>query len=114
MVWDVLEAWGDDPPSHPVIHKSKGMDRVPPKPPLSDLADASNDFDVFLQPPKPPKPPTREWIPHLSTPIATKTAKTVTVGPWSFAEHLKPLRLEGPNKNELIPARSNFTKPRRY
>ena len=26
MVWDVLEAWGDDPPSHPVIHKSKGVD----------------------------------------------------------------------------------------
>ena len=46
MVWDVVEAWGDDPPSRPVFQKPEGMDPLPPKPPFSDLADASSDSDV--------------------------------------------------------------------
>ena len=107
MVWDVFEAWGDDPPSHPVIHKSKGMERVSPKPPLSDLADASNDFDVFFATAKTAKTANEGMDPpSFPAAVATKTAKTaktVTVGPWSFAEHLNHSGLRV--RKEWIPAR---------
>ena len=121
MVWDVLEAWGDDPPFHPVIHKSKGMDRVSPKPPLSDLADASNDFDVFCnRPNRQTAKNANEGMdpPSFPATVAAKTAQTaksITVGPWSFAEHLNHSGLRVRTKiKEWIPARSNFTKPGRY
>ena len=110
MVWDVLEAWGDDPSSHPVIHKSKGTDRVSPKPPLSDLADASNDFDVFFATAKIAKTANEGMDPpSFPAAVATKTAKTVTVGPWSFRRAFEPLRLEGPNKNKgMDPSKIKF------
>ena len=53
--------------------------------------------------------------PSFPAAVATKTAKTVTVGPWSFAEHLNHSGLSVRTKiKEWIPARSDFTKPGRY
>ena len=106
MVWDVSEAWGDDPPSHPVIHKSKGMNREPPKPPFSDLADASNDFDVFRNRQNRPNRPNRQR--GNGSPIFPRRRSRQNRQnrqnrhSWSmvFRRALKPHRVEGPNKNK--------------
>ena len=104
-----MQAWGDDPPSHPVIHKSKGMDRVSPKPPLSDLAEASKDFDVFCNRQNRQNRQRGNGSPIF--PCRRSHQNRQKRHSWSmvFRRAFEPLRLAGTNKDKgMDPSKIKF------